>query len=240
MLRVLSAPDGIEAPLLAAAVELPPLLEDVPLPEELPLPAVLPLPEVLPLPALLPLPEVLPLPVVLPLPEELPLPAELLLPEELPFPAELPFVGGALPDPLSVPPAATVLAESGASAPPHPARIEMAAKFRRTKTKTFFLIVFTCFFPILAAFNQRGLAFALRNGQALVRTIVAICLIRRAHEERHDKRRETRGRAGLEYPALSSPAAKQFMGDTRIRVQICLGKAKASQRKHRVMQCSYC
>ncbi|MGB7189486.1 MAG: hypothetical protein WBD10_05075 [Acidobacteriaceae bacterium] len=77
-------------------------------------------------------------------------------------------MGGALPDPPSLPPAATVLAESDASGPPHPARIEMAAKLRRTKTTTFFLIMFTCFFRILAAFNQRGLAFALRNGQAFV------------------------------------------------------------------------
>src|SRR6185437_13528047 len=80
-----------------------------------------------------------------PLPEEL-LPEEPPLEVELPFPAELPFVGGALPEPPSVPPEATALAESDASAPPHPARttgIEMAAKFRRTKRRIFFRIVFT-------------------------------------------------------------------------------------------------
>lgn len=177
MLRVASAPDGIEGPLLVAAVGLPP-------------------------------------------PEEL-LPEELLL-EELPFEAELPLllepplVDGALLEPPSVPPEATVLAESDASAPPHPAKIEMTAKFRRTKRKMFFRIVFTCFFRILAGSTvagsrsrpgtarhsfRRSLLFASSTGHTKG---VAINVARPA--------RPADWTCGLRYPARSTAGGKAVHG----------------------------
>lgn len=152
MLRVLSAPDGIKAPLLVAAVE-PPFPAELPFPDD----ALPELPELLEL-----LPELLELLALFP---------------ELPLLPELPVLPPDFPESLEPPePLFAVIAfdEIDGTGPPHPARkagVVTATKFRRTTMEAFFLKAFTLFFRGLAVFHPGRLAFALRNDQAFVQTI---------------------------------------------------------------------